>query len=74
MIPKGFHQVDRINYFVTFSTIVKHILVRFIHSLSLSKVWSLRQLNVYSAFLNGELEEVVYMIQLLSAYKTLKLP
>lgn len=63
MIAKGFHQVEGIDYFETFSSVAKGFPSRVVFSIALSKGWTLRQLDVINTFLNGELEEAVYMTQ-----------
>src|SRR3954462_11280757 len=63
LVAKGFKQRYGIDYEDTFSPIVKASTIRTVLSISISKGWSLRQLDVKNAFLHGVLEEEVYMKQ-----------
>jgi len=51
----GFHE--------TFSPVIKLVTVWIILTLALSHGWKLLQLDVNNAFLNGSLEETVFMTQ-----------
>jgi histone deacetylase 1/2 len=63
LIAKGFKQRYGIDYEDTFSPVVKAATIRLVLSISVSKGWSLRQLDVKNVFLHGVLEEEVYMKQ-----------
>ena len=63
LIAKGFHQVHGFDFHETFSPMVKPVTIRVVLTLALSQGWDLFQLDVNNAFLNGLLEETVYMTQ-----------
>ena len=52
-----------IDFVETFSPVVKHSTVWIVFALAVNSSWSLRQLDVKSAFLHGTLEEDVFMEQ-----------
>jgi hypothetical protein len=63
LVAKEFKQMYGIDYEDTFSHVVKAATIHLVLSLVVSQGWSLRQLDVQSAFLHGVLEEEVYMKQ-----------
>jgi hypothetical protein len=60
-VAKGFKQRYGLDYDETFSHVVKPATVRLLLSLALSHRWHIRQLDIQNAFLNGFLDEQVYM-------------
>jgi histone deacetylase 1/2 len=63
LVAKGFKQRQGIDYFETYSPVVKPSTIKVILSLAISQGWSLRQIDIQNAFLHGVLEEKVYMKQ-----------
>ncbi|KAK1611308.1 hypothetical protein QYE76_034981 [Lolium multiflorum] len=63
LVAKVFKQRYGIEYEDTFSPVVKAATIRLVLSISVSRGWSLRQLDVNNAFLHGVLKEEVYMKQ-----------
>lgn len=63
LVAKGFHQVHGFDFNETFSPVIKLVTIRIILTLALTYNWPLQQLDINNAFLNGILEEEVYMMQ-----------
>lgn len=64
LVAKGFHQSAYINYFETFSLVVKPITIRVLLTLAFHYGWVIRQVDINNAFLHGILTDSVYMEQL----------
>ena len=63
LVAKGFLQNPGINYVETFSPVVKAPTIRVLFSLAVTYGWDIQQVDVNNTFLNGELEEEVFMSQ-----------
>ena len=59
--PKGFTQTYGIDYQETFAPVAKINSIRVLLSLAVNSDWPLHQLDIKNAFLNGDLEEEVFM-------------
>ena len=63
LVAKGFYQVAGFDFNETSSPVVKPTTIRIILSFALERNWIVRQLDINNAFLNGDLQEEVYMQQ-----------
>ncbi|KAH9778887.1 retrovirus-related pol polyprotein from transposon RE1 [Citrus sinensis] len=63
LVAKGFHQTYGVDFFETFSPVVKPCTVRIVLSLAVMNCWPIRQSDVNNAFLNCMLTEDVFMPQ-----------
>ena len=61
LVAKEYTQTYGIDYLETFVPLEKMNTVRVLLSLAARNDWSLHQMNLKNAFLNGELNEEVYM-------------
>jgi hypothetical protein len=62
-VAKGFSQREGVDYEETFAPVARYSSIRAIISLATKKGWSVHQMDVKTAFLNGVVEEEVYVEQ-----------
>ena len=62
-MAKGFNQQFGFHLHETFSPMIKPVTIRVILTLAITHKWPLQQLDVNNVFLNGLLEEELYMAQ-----------
>jgi Reverse transcriptase (RNA-dependent DNA polymerase) len=63
LVAKGYKQKTEIDYEEVFAPVVRMETIRLLISLAAQNKWSIFQMDVKSAFLNGVLEEEVYIEQ-----------
>jgi hypothetical protein len=63
LIAQGFNQKEGIDYEETFASVAHLEVIRMLLAFSVAKGFKLHQMDVKSAFLNGVLEEEVYVRQ-----------
>ena len=63
LVVKGFQQKQGIDFTEIFSPVVKMTTIRVILSIVAAENLHLEQLDVKTAFLHGDLEEDIYMVQ-----------
>ena len=63
LVARGFTQVPRIDFTGTFSSTLRITSIRLLVAITVAQKLELHHLDVQTAFLNGDLEEEVYMAQ-----------
>ena len=61
LVARGFTQQEGIDYDETFSPVVRYDTVRTLLAHACDRGWDLYQFDIKTAFLNGDLEETIYM-------------
>jgi hypothetical protein len=62
-VPRGFTQKERIDYEETFSPVARYTSIRTIIALVSVLGWKLHQMDVKTTFLNGKIEQEVFVEQ-----------
>ena len=73
LVAKGYKQQEGIDFLDTFSPVAKIVTVKVFLALIASYNWSLTQMDINNAFLNGDLFEEVHM-SLPLGYRTSQVP
>nr|KYP40843.1 Retrovirus-related Pol polyprotein from transposon TNT 1-94 [Cajanus cajan] len=63
LVAKGFHQKFGCDYSETFSPVIKPVTIQVILTLTVTYHWPIKQVDINNVFLNGFLEEDVYIMQ-----------
>lgn len=63
LVDRGFEQMAGVDYSETFSLVVKSATHRLVFSIAATSGWFVKQIDVFNAFLNGELEDKIFMSQ-----------
>ena len=63
LVAKGFQQLASVDFFETFSPVVKASTIRVIFLLVVTYGWDVQQVDANNAFLNGTLQEIIFMVQ-----------
>ena len=64
MVAKGFQQTAGVDFSEMFCPVVKASTIRIVFTLAVSQGWDIQQIDINNAFLNGDLQENVFMAQL----------
>jgi len=56
LVAGGFTQQEGIDYFETFSLVIKQATVRLVFSIVISRDWKIHQLDIHNVFLNRVLD------------------
>ena len=60
-MARGFSLKEGIDYEKTFAPVVRHTSIRSVLALAMVMKWKIHQMDVKTAFLNGVVEEEVYV-------------
>lgn len=63
LVNKGYNQQEGVDYYENISPIIKLAIGRLILIVAIVKGWRIHQMDVKSAFLNSNLQEMVYVSQ-----------
>jgi hypothetical protein len=62
-VARRFSQVEGVDYYETFVLVSRYTLIRAVISIAVEMSWKIHQMDVKTAFLNGLIEEEVYIEQ-----------
>jgi hypothetical protein len=62
-VARGFSQVEGVDYDETFALVARYTLIRAVISIAAKMGWKIHEMDVKTAFLNGLIEEEVYIEQ-----------
>lgn len=63
LVAKGFQQMPGVDYFDTFSLVIKPTTIRVVLTLAVTRGWSIQLIDVNNAFLNGDMQKTVFIAQ-----------
>lgn len=63
LVPRGFKQQTGVDFAEAFSPVIKPTTVRQVLTLALTFSWPIRQLDIFSAFLYGDIPEIICIKQ-----------
>lgn len=63
IVAKGYHQQPGVDYTDTFSPVIKATTIQTVLGLTVNNNWPIRQIDVNTAFLQGRLNDQVFMCQ-----------
>lgn len=63
LVARGFQQNAGIDFFQTYSPVVKPVTLRLIFSITITFGWGNQQVDIDNVFINGQLKETVYISQ-----------
>lgn len=61
LVARGFQQNAGVNYFNTFSPVIKPLTLSIMFTFAATKGWKVQQVDINNAFLNGTLKETTYI-------------
>ena len=63
LVAKGFQRTAGVDFSETFSPVIKASTIRIVFTLAVSRGWFIQHIDIINAFLNGDLQEEVFMTQ-----------